>query len=230
MAMILAAGRGERMRPLTDTTPKPLLFVGQHRLIEWQIISLVRAGVERIVINYAWLGEQFPVALGDGARYGCQLMYSPETTALETAGGIAKALPLLVHHSCAAQPFIVVSGDIYTDYDYRRLPQDLNSHSAHLVLVDNPTYHRAGDMSLIDGQISHDSLHQNKLTYGNIGVFNPAIFLNLKHEALKLFPWLYTQGTIQGEHYVGNWHNVGTPSQLNDLNRLHNNAVLSNSH
>ncbi|MEN9912282.1 MAG: hypothetical protein RI956_726 [Pseudomonadota bacterium] len=222
--MILAAGRGERMRPLTDTTPKPLLFLGKYRLIEWQIMALVRAGINKIVINYAWLGEQFPLILGDGTRYGCQLMYSPETTALETAGGIAKALPLLIERNTSTlQPFIVVSGDIYTDYDYRELPNHLGENIAHLVLVNNPSYHLAGDMRLIDGQIMSDNAYQNNayqntLTYGNIGVFNPVVFLNLNHQVLKLFPWLYAQGSIKGEHYLGNWHNIGTPLQLKDLN------------
>jgi MurNAc alpha-1-phosphate uridylyltransferase len=243
--MILAAGRGERMRPLTDTTPKPLLFLGKYRLIEWQIMALVRAGIDKIVINYAWLGEQFPLILGDGTRYGCQLMYSPETTALETAGGIAKALPLLIgENTTSLQPFIVVSGDIYTDYDYRQLSSHLDGYAAHLVLVNNPSYHLVGDMCLVEGQIVADcdcmyqnnanqnnanqnninqnNINQNKLTYGNIGVFNPAIFLNLNHQTLKLFPWLYAQGLIKGEHYLGNWHNIGTPLQLNNLNHSHN--------
>ncbi len=236
--MILAAGRGERMRPLTDTTPKPLLFLGKHRLIEWQIMALVRAGINRIIINYAWLGEQFPLILGDGRRYGCQLNYSPETTALETAGGIAQALPLLIGKNIPSlEPFIVVSGDIYTDYDYSQLPSHLGDNAAYLVLVNNPSYHLAGDMCLIDGQIVADcdsvypinqnnnnnknNVNQNKLTYGNIGVFNPLIFLNSNHQALKLFPWLYAQGSIKGEHYLGNWYNIGTPVQLNDLNHSH---------
>jgi N-acetyl-alpha-D-muramate 1-phosphate uridylyltransferase len=216
-AMILAAGRGERMRPLTDSTPKPLLKVGDKSLIEWQIIALVRAGVQRIVINHAWLGEQLASALGNGMRYGCELLYSAESNALETAGGIAKALPLL-----GLQPFIVVSGDIYTDYDYSQLPQSLGENIAHLVLVDNPPYHKLGDMGLVNGLITPQTNH--KLTYGNIGVFNPTVFLALNllnsNQPHKLFPWLYTQGSISGEYYVGEWHNVGTPQQLDVLNRL----------
>lgn len=242
--MILAAGRGERMRPLTDTIPKPLLFLGKYRLIEWQIIHLVRAGIERIVINCAWLSEQFSVLLGDGSHYGCQLIYSYETVALETAGGIIKALPLLMDITQIDQsnqfntphtallsdlnikPFIVVSGDIYTDYDYRQLPEHLGENIAHLVLVNNPEYNPLGDMGLVNNRIVYDDFidiqhnmqHKNQLTYGNIGVFSPLIFLGLQPMTLKLFPWLYSQGSIQGEHYTGNWHNIGTPAQLQVAN------------
>jgi N-acetyl-alpha-D-muramate 1-phosphate uridylyltransferase len=211
-AMILAAGRGERMRPLTDTTPKPLLMAGDKRLIEWQIEGLVKAGIQRIVINHAWLGEQFEQVLGGGmgqtTRFGCELVYSPEITALETAGGIAKALPVL-----GDAPFIVVSGDIHTNYDYTRLPTKLGTHAAHLVLVPNPSYNPNGDMALEHGLIAPHAT--NKHTYANIGVFSPAIFKSfnptVKH---KLFPWLYAQGSISGELFAGEWHNVGTSQQL----------------
>ena len=222
-AMILAAGRGERMRPLTDTTPKPLLMAGGKRLIEWQIERLVTAGVQHIVINHAWLGEQFAATLGDGGRYGCTLHYSAETTALETAGGIAKALPLLGTDQAArhtdsvraevAKPFIVVSGDIYCDFDYRSLPNDLGAHAAHLVLVPNPDYNPNGDMGMVGSLISPNTAP--RLTYANIGVFQPSVFTNLEAGAkLKLFPWLYEQGTISGQLFNGVWHNVGTPAQL----------------
>jgi N-acetyl-alpha-D-muramate 1-phosphate uridylyltransferase len=211
-AMILAAGRGERMRPLTDAAPKPLLMAGDKRLIEWQIEGLLKAGVRRIVINHAWLGEQFAQVLGNGSRYGCELLYSAETTALETAGGIAHALPLLGNEA-----FIVVSGDIYTDFNYANLPRTLSGVVAHLVLVDNPAYNAAGDMGLLGGLIQPQA--PQKLTYANIGVFSPAVFkpldLNTKQ---KLFPWLYAQGAISGEHSSAQWHNVGTPQQLADLN------------
>ncbi len=212
-AMILAAGRGERMRPLTDARPKPLLMAGGQGLIEWQIERLVKAGVQRIVINHAWLGTQFEAALGNGKRYGCELVYSAESTALETAGGIAHALPLL-----GKAAVIVVSGDIYTDFDYGGLPRDLNGAAAHLVLVANPGYHTAGDMGLVNGLIDPNA--SEKLTYANIGVFDPAVFKPLdpngKH---KLFPWLYAQGRISGEYTRANWHNVGTPQQLEALNQ-----------
>jgi MurNAc alpha-1-phosphate uridylyltransferase len=207
-AMILAAGRGERMRPLTDLTPKPLLQAGGKRLIEWQIHALVKAGVQRIVINHAWLGDQFATALGNGARYGCELVYSAEKTALETAGGIAKALPWL-----GQQPFIVVSGDIYTDFDYARLPRSLNGAAAHLVLVANPPYNPNGDMGLNLAKIA--PLAKVKHTYANIGVFEPAMFKALSPDVKhKLFPWLYAQGPLSGELSAAVWHNVGTPEQL----------------
>lgn len=217
--MILAAGRGERMRPLTDITPKPLLIAGGKRLIEWQIERLVIAGVQRIVVNHAWLGEQFESVLGNGSRYGCELVYSAETTALETAGGIAKALPLL-----GDAPFIVVSGDIYTQYDYTQLPNDLGAHAAHLVLVTNPSYNAKGDMGIENGLIAPQAA--SKYTYANIGVFSPAVFKaldpRLKH---KLFPWLYAQGGISGELFTGEWHNVGTPQQLATLTEVLNTVV-----
>jgi N-acetyl-alpha-D-muramate 1-phosphate uridylyltransferase len=211
--MILAAGRGERMRPLTDTMPKPLLMAGNKRLIEWQIESLVRAGVQRIVINHAWQGAQFEMLLGRGHRYGCELVYSPETRALETAGGIANALPLL-GDAC----FIVVSGDIYTHFDYTRLATHAENLSAHLILVPNPDYHLQGDMGLDAGLIVHGMPHQFTYTYANIGVFNPALFKSLDPtEPKKLFPWLYRQGALTGELFQGTWHNVGTPQQLHAL-------------
>ncbi len=217
-AMILAAGRGERMRPLTDATPKPLLMAGGKRLIEWQIEGLVKAGVQRIVVNHAWLGEQFEQTLGSGTRYGCELVYSAETTALETAGGIAKALPLL-----GDAPFIVVSGDIYTHYDYTHLPRALGTHIAHLILVPNPSYNAVGDMGLEHGLIVQQAHHKH--TYANIGVFSAAIFKALnptvKH---NLFPWLYMQGNISGEVFTGEWHNVGTPQQLVELDAVLNTA------
>ncbi len=215
--MILAAGRGERMRPLTDATPKPLLMAGSKRLIEWQIASLVHAGVQRIVINHAWLGSQFQTALGDGARYGCTLLYSAESPALETAGGIARALPLL-----GDTPFIVVSGDIYTDFNYACLQTHATTDSAHLVLVTNPDYNANGDMGLENGGIAPQS--EQKFTYANIGVFHPEIFKKLDpQQAKKLFPWLYAQsasGALTGELFHGAWHNVGTPQQLATLNHF----------
>ena len=226
-AMILAAGRGERMRPLTDHTPKPLLMVGGKPLIAWQIERLVAAGIRHIVINHAWLGEQFAVTLGDGERLGCTLYYSAETTALETAGGIIQALPML-HDSLNAQqntPFIVVSGDIYTEFDYASLHavaakmQETQS-LAHLVMVENPPYNLRGDM------VFGEDADQKRWTYGNIAVFSPQLFLGLPAQKLKLFPWLYEAcgsndatiaGRISGEIYTGIWENVGTPSQLQNL-------------
>jgi MurNAc alpha-1-phosphate uridylyltransferase len=217
-ALILAAGRGERMRPLSDATPKPLLTAGGKRLIEWQLEALVRAGVREAVINTAHLPDAFPAALGDGAHYGLRLHYSREgdtaADALETLGGIVRALPLL-----GDEPFIAVSADIVTDYDYAGLRAVAHhiaaGHAdAHLVLVDNPPFHPHGDMALTDGRIALDGA---RLTYANIGVFAPRLFAGLPAARAKLFPWLYAHvaaGRVTGEHYRGAWANVGTPAEL----------------
>jgi len=217
-ALILAAGRGERMRPLTDTVPKPLLTAGGRRLIEWQIEALARAGIREIVINLAHLPEQFDV-LGRGERYGVSLAYSREgeraEDALETLGGIVRALPLL-----GGAPFAVVSGDIVTEFDYATLAQRAREIAegradAHLVLVDNPPFHRHGDMGLVDGLIAPDATA--RYTYGNIGLFAPRLFAGLAAGRARLFPWLYgaaRAGRVSGELFAGPWHNVGTPAEL----------------
>lgn len=218
-AMILAAGRGQRMRPLTDATPKPLLAVGGKPLIVWQIERLAAGGWRDIVINTGWLGAQIPAALGDGSAFGVRLRYSPEPSeAYETGGGIATALPLL-----GEAPFVAVSADIYTTFDYARLPSvarsiadDPQRTAAHLVLTPNPEHNRAGDMALdAEGRIRREG---DRLNYGNIGVFHPALFADRPREqAWKLFPWLYgaaDAGRVSGEVFSGPWHNVGTPEQL----------------
>jgi len=220
--MILAAGRGERLRPLTDARPKPLLEVGGRSLIEWQIERLAAAGFGEIAVNHAHLGHLIEEALGDGRRFGVRLRYSPEWPALETAGGIVNALPLL-----GAGPFAVVSGDIYTEFDYARLEEPLSAiagnpaaRAAHLVLVDNPPFHPDGDMGLANGRITQGGA---KLTYGNIAVFHPSLFRDIVPGTwLKLFPWLYRfadEGRVTGEHYQGPWDNVGTADQLAALDR-----------
>lgn len=221
-ALIFAAGRGERMRPLSDVTPKPLLAAGGKRLIEWQIDALVRAGVRQLVINTAHLATSIEATLGDGARFGARIAYAREGTtaedALETLGGIVNALPLLAPRGADA-PFIAVSGDIVTDYDYRRLIAhaqaiELDAADAHLVLVDNPPSHPGGDMGLADGRIH---LQPPLLTYANIGVFAPRLFRHQAPGKKKLFPWLYAfaaRGRVTGERYEGGWHNVGTPDEL----------------
>ncbi len=215
------------MRPLSDATPKPLLVAGGKRLIEWQIEALVRAGICELVINTAHLASQIESALGDGARYGARIVWSHEgetaEEALETLGGIVRALPLLSPDGAA--PFMALSGDIVTDYDYRRLlPQaqaiELGVADAHLVLVDNPPSHPGGDMGLAQGRIN---LHPPLLTYGNIGVFAPRLFAGERPVKKKLFPWLYRaaeRGRVSGEHYTGRWHNVGTPEELAALDAL----------
>ncbi len=224
-ALIFAAGRGERMRPLSDVTPKPLLVAGGKRLIEWQIDSLVRAGVRELVINTAHMAAAIETTLGDGSRFGAHIEYSREGTtaedALETLGGIVRALPLLAPRG-ADSPFIAVSGDIVTDYDYRRLIAHaqaiaLGAADAHLVLVANRPSHPHGDMGLADSRIT---LVPPLLTYGNIGVFAPRLFRQQTAAKKKLFPWLYSftaEARVTGESYDGLWHNVSTPEELAQL-------------
>jgi MurNAc alpha-1-phosphate uridylyltransferase len=221
-ALILAAGRGERLRPLTDSLPKALLTAGGRALIEWQVERVARAGFTEIVVNHAHLGERIEQVLGNGERFGARIRYSPEAAALETAGGIVQALPLLED-----VPFLVVSSDIYTDFDYSMLAgqaEDIarrpEQHMAHFVLVDNPPWHAAGDMGLAQGRVTRSG---PRLTYGNIAVFHPAAFRDIPRGThLKLFPWAYRfvdQGRVTGERYTGAWDNVGTPEQLAALDR-----------
>ena len=242
-ALILAAGRGERMRPLTDATPKPLLQAGGKRLIEWQIESLVRAGVREVVVNVAHLPNQFESALGDGRRYGATLRYSREgehaDDALESLGGIINALPGL-----GSTPFIVTSGDIVTDFSYRDLcaasaVQQGGDADAHLVLVDNPSFHLRGDMGLVNQRIDPDATP--RLTYANIGLFSPRLFARVASELhgkrAALFPWLYEAaraGRVSGEAYRGRWWNAGTPEELarldTELIREANRRVSTDTH
>ena len=221
-ALILAAGRGERLRPLTDTIPKPLLQVGGKPLIEWQVERLVAGGFRELVVNHSYLGAMIESALGDGARFGAAIRYSHEPQALETAGGVVQALPLL-----GEQPFAVVSADIHTDFDYAALlpriaaiAQDPTANAAHFVLVDNPEFHPAGDMGLSQGRVRREG---PRLTYANISVFHPGPFRELPAGTpAKLFPWAYRlveAGRVTGERYAGSWDNIGTPDQLAALDR-----------
>lgn len=212
-AMILAAGRGERMGHLTAQTPKPLLRVAGSYLIEYTIANMKRAGITDIVINTAYRGEQIAAALGDGRRYGVNIVYSHEGERLETGGGILKALPLL-----GDEPFLVVSSDIVTDFPLQMLPAQ-PAGLVHLVMVNNPDFHPRGDFGLQGGQID---LHaEPRLTFGNIGIYRPQLFTGSQpgHFPLNklLFPAI-EQGLVTGEHYNGLWFNVGTPEQLNDVN------------
>ncbi len=220
-ALILAAGRGERMRPLSDRTPKPLLSAGGKMLIEYQIGQLARAGVREIVINIAHLPEQITAALGDGARFGVRISFSREgeraEQALETLGGIVQALPLL-----GDAAFVAVSSDLVTDFDYRSLAlpaQQLaaGTRDAHLVLVDNPSFHESGDMGLADGLITRA---WPWLTYGNIALLAPRLFAGEAIARKRLFPWLYQavdRSRVSGEHFRGRWYNVGTEEDLREL-------------
>ena len=222
-ALILAAGRGERMRPLTDATPKPLLRAGGKSLIEWQVERLVTGGLSELVINHSHLGLQIEQAIGDGRRYGARIRYSHEATALETAGGVAYALHLL-----GDEPFVVVSGDINTQFDYASLLPRLSEIAAapqrtvaHFVMVDNPPWHAKGDdMGVESGRIVRG---RERLTYGNIGAFHPGIFGGVpRGSALRMFPWAYgfvDEGRVSGEHFRGAWDNIGTPEQLSALDR-----------
>ncbi|MGF6755583.1 MurNAc alpha-1-phosphate uridylyltransferase [Paraburkholderia sp. GAS42] len=225
-AMIFAAGRGERMRPLTDSRPKPLLETGGKALIVWQIERLAQAGFETIVINHAWLGQQIEDALGDGSRWNVALRYSPEGDPLETAGGIAQALPLLED---AAKPelFVAVSGDVYADFDYGTL----NAHATrlaglpepgmHLVMVPNPPFHPSGDFGLVDGVLSLDALP--RFTFGNIGLYDTRMFSDLAPGTRRALTPYYREaiarGRASGELYEGLWENVGTPAQLRALDQ-----------
>jgi len=225
-AMILAAGRGERMRPLTDHTPKPLLLAGGEPLIGWHLRRLRAAGISQIVINHAWLGAQIEATLGDGAAYGVHIAYSPEGgKGLETAGGIATALPLL-----GDAPFLVINGDVLTDIDFQAairiadaLPQ--SGKLAHLWLVDNPPHHPEGDFGLLsDGLVSASSTDGQALTFSGVGVYHPALFKDTPaHQAAKLAPLLrqaMNQSQISGEHHNGLWLDVGTVERLQEADRI----------
>lgn len=213
--MILAAGRGERMRPLTDQTPKPLLEVGGKPLIQYHIEALRDAGFRELVVNHAHLGNQIVERLGDGAQFGVHITYSAEPEgALETGGGIKQALPLL-----GEQPFLVINGDIWTDYPYQQLyrePEGL----AHLVLIDNPPHHVQGDFQLNGRRVTTDG--ENKLTFSGIGLYRPDLFADSPGGAFPLAPLLrraMQTGQVCGEYYQGRWLDIGTPQRLAELNR-----------
>ena len=229
--MILAAGLGSRMRPLTDHTPKPLLTVGGKPLIVWQIERLRAAGFFDLVINHAHLGHKIENFLGDGAAYGVEIRYSDEDEPLETAGGIAYALNLL-----GDGPFMVTNADVYTDYDYGRLRPVLAAMAedrdrlAHLVLVDNPAHHPAGDFVLVEGRV-YDRLtpHSSPLTFSGIGCYRPELFRGIaRGSRAQLAPLLRAAmagGRVTGEHHPGRWEDVGTPARLQALD-----AELSKTH
>jgi MurNAc alpha-1-phosphate uridylyltransferase len=210
-ALIFAAGRGERMRPLTDATPKPLLTVAGKRLIEWHLQSLARAGVREVVINTSHLAEQFSAALGDGAHWDLRIAYSYEgPEPLETGGGMQRALPLL-----GDAPFIAVNGDIWTDFDFSTLPQNPRG-LAHLILVDNPEHHPRGDFALHDGLVRDEQ----QLTFAGIGVYRPELVRGHAAGKFPLTPILRAamhEDKISGEHYRGLWGDIGTPQRLADV-------------
>lgn len=238
-ALILAAGLGERMRPLTDATPKPLLHAGGKPLIAWHLEKLAAIGVREVVINTSWLAEQFPQALGDGERWGLAIHYSYEgQVPLETGGGMWQALPLL-----GDAPFIAVNGDIWTDYDFATLPQGIAG-DVHLVMVDNPPHHRQGDFVLEpqSGQLSFGDGATGRTppdaaatsTYAGIGLYRASLFDDWRHvigdapgaeqspPRFKLAPLLraaMTRSRATGIHHRGRWTDVGTPERLAMLDR-----------
>jgi MurNAc alpha-1-phosphate uridylyltransferase len=214
-AMILAAGRGERMRPLTDHTPKPLLTIAGKPLIEYVIEKLTRAGISQLVINHAHLGYKIETHLGDGSRFGVDIQYSPEETALETGGGIFNALTLL-----GEEPFLVVNGDVWCDVDFSHLRLGENR-LAHLVLVDNPPHHPQGDFSLNAGMVKDTGA--GRLTFSGIGIYRPDLFDGCRPGAFPLAPLLrqaMTRSLVSGEHHRGSWMDVGTPARLAELEEM----------
>ena len=215
-AMILAAGRGERMRPLTDSLPKPLLEVKGKALILWHIEKLARCGFKDIVINIAHLGYKIPEALGDGSNYGVNIIYSDEqdSGALESAGGIKKAL---VHLGC--EPFLVVNGDVFCDYNFDS-HFDLKDKFAHLILVQNPQHNPNGDFGLDETLVLNKA--DDKHTFSGIGYYNPKLFDDVENGKIALAPLLRQEinnKNISGEIYNGDWHDIGTPQRLEEINK-----------
>lgn len=214
-AMILAAGRGERMRPLTDSTPKPLLRAGGKTLIEYLIESLAAGGFRELVINSAHLGDQLEAFLGDGRRYGLNIVWSREREgALETGGGIQRALPLLGNDY-----FLVVNADIWTDYPFARLQRRFEG-LAHLVLVDNPAQHLQGDFALRGARVSEQG--SPRFTFSGIGVYHPDLFMDCQPGRFPLAPLLRTAmaaAKVYGEHFTGIWRDIGTVERLTELDR-----------
>jgi len=219
-AMILAAGRGERMRPLTDHTPKPLLLVAGKPIIEHTISQLVAAGFTELVINHAHLGTQIETKLGDGQPFGATIHYSPEgEQGLETAGGIINALPLL-----GDDVFLVVNGDIATDFDFATL-KNIRVDLAHLVLVPNPAHHPDGDFGLSDAGFV-DEQAKEQLTFSGIGLYSPKLFHHLEAGSRKLGPLLrqaIAKQQVSGQKHTGFWLDIGTPERLQELNDYYSN-------
>jgi len=216
-AMILAAGRGERMRPLTDTTPKPLLQAGPRRLIEYQLINLATAGFTEVVINVAWLGKQIIDVLGDGEKYNLKISYSDEgDQALETGGGIYNALPLL-----GEDPFLVVNADVWTDYPFEKLRAFELRDKAHLVLINNPEHHPQGDFSIRDDRLINDE--SSRFTFSGIGIYSPEFFTPSSKGKYPLGPMIRNyidSDDISGEVYQGMCIDIGTPLRLETLVKL----------
>lgn len=213
-AMILAAGRGDRLRPLTDSTPKPLLEVAGKKLIEVHIENLVRAGIRKLVINTAWLAEKIHAALGDGSKYGVRIRYSDEGTALETAGGIIRALPLL------DESFFVVNGDVWCDFDFSNWTHKALHSQAHCLLVDNPDHNGDGDFAIVNGVLKNTGAVM--YTYSGIGIYTRSFFEGLPDGKRPLGPLLRKKnqnGLVSAEVHTGRWTDVGTLARLEQLNK-----------
>lgn len=228
--LLLAAGRGERMRPLTDVLPKPLLTIKGKALLTWHLEALAKAGVKEIVINHAWLGQKIEDALGDGSPFGLNITYSPETSALETAGGIRKALPLLN----PSDYFLVMNGDVFApNFPIQNLVNmvtELRNSPlpplAHLIMVPNPAQHPEGDFYLQSATVSeHPIAGAQKLTFSGIGLYHRDLFKNVEIGiSAKLAPLLreaMAKNRVTAEKYSGPWHDVGTPQRLQELNAAH---------
>ncbi|QWD61179.1 N-acetylmuramate alpha-1-phosphate uridylyltransferase MurU [Polynucleobacter sp. MWH-UH35A] len=224
---LLAAGRGERMRPLTDTLPKPLLSIQNKSLLAWHLEALAKANIQEVVINHAWLGEKIETALGNGKQFGLNIQYSAEVSALETAGGICKALPLIAPENY----FLVINGDVFSPNlpiaqilkTAAKMQMDANKPLAHLLMVPNPVQHPEGDFYLQGSTVtSTGSADAKKLTFSGIGIYHKDLFKDLEFGApAKLAPLLRTameQNKVSGEKYLGPWHDVGTPQRLQELN------------
>jgi MurNAc alpha-1-phosphate uridylyltransferase len=224
---LLAAGRGERMRPLTDETPKPLLTIKNKSLLAWHLEALSAAGIKELVINHAWLGKKIEEALGDGSQFDLNISYSPEASALETAGGIRKALPLL----SPSDYFLVINGDVFSPNlpihelleQVTRMRSMPNKPLAHLLMVPNPVQHPEGDFYLKDSQVFNETLDgAEKLTFSGIGLYHRDLFkdleLNLSAKLAPLLREAIAQNRVSGEKYTGPWHDVGTPQRLQELN------------
>ena len=218
-AMLLAAGKGERMLPLTLHTPKPLLQAGGKSLIRHHVEKLAHDGITDLVINHAWLGDQVEAALGDGARHGVSIAWSREGEPLETAGGIIQALPLLT--ASGAGSFIVINTDIWTDFPYATLPSLADDTLlAWLVLVDNPSHHPAGDFVITGDRVRAPATGEQALTFSGIAVYRPELFAGVspgKRSVVPLLKAAMAKGRVGGQHYRGAWFDIGTPERLQAL-------------
>jgi MurNAc alpha-1-phosphate uridylyltransferase len=215
IAMLLAAGRGERMRPLTDNTAKPLLRAGGQRLIEYHLHALARAGIDTVVINTCWQAQQIVEELGSGERYGLEIQYSHESTALETAGGIVNAIQLL-----GEQPFLLISADVWGNFQFDRIVLERDA-QAHLLLVDNPPHHRQGDFSLDGSLVTFDT--GPRYTYSGVGLFRPDVFRGLTpgfRPLREILTKLIDKQTLTASVHSGHWFDIGTPQRLTQLNNF----------